>query len=415
MKSKFFYLNIFIFLAALLLIWPMFSHVSSETLLFHRYSLKYFALLAGISVLMLLLAGLILFKGELFQKVFFFNFLILFAGIEIFIRLFSQETPYQKMDYLSPRPYVGFINEPGSVVGKVVINDIGFRGEVPSKIKPADEFRVFLLGGSTAFNGYPPDETISAHLEKIFHKQGYKKIKIYNWAVTSYVSAQELSLLVHYVIDYQPDGVIIFGGGNDIASPYNYDPRPNYPYNFVAVETGLENLNSHGSFLKSARAILLKSKAVQFLFKNIFTNQLLPIGDLRVQEKYMSDNWKELIINNYIGNLKKMSMLSKQYEFKFAVFLQPFVHFKNPLAQNERRLIETGNFNAYLYGQYDKVREQFDKLKDDMIAVDLSYIFENVDSEIFSDYIHITNDGNRLIAQKMFENLSAGAFIKEAD
>ena len=42
--------------------------------------------------------------------------------------------------------------------------------------------------------------------------------------------------LVTTLVDYQPDIVILYDGRNDLGLPMTYESRPNFPYNFQAME-----------------------------------------------------------------------------------------------------------------------------------------------------------------------------------
>jgi hypothetical protein len=63
--------------------------------------------------------------------------------------------------------------------------------------KPADEVRIFVLGGSTVVLGKPVEATIPAVIEAHLREIGLPQARVYNFGVVSFVSGQELALLVH--------------------------------------------------------------------------------------------------------------------------------------------------------------------------------------------------------------------------
>ena len=79
------------------------------------------------------------------------------------------------------------------------------------------------------FNGAPLEKTIPGQIESELRNRGFSGAKVYNFGIVAAVSGQELALLTHLLVDYAPDFVISYGGGNDLHSPYQYDPRPGFP------------------------------------------------------------------------------------------------------------------------------------------------------------------------------------------
>src|ERR1700751_1239623 len=94
-------------------------------------------------------------------------------------------------------------------VGTVRLNAEGFRidREIVNP-KPADEVRIFFLGGSTVIGGRPVETTIPAVVEAHLQANGLPGARAYNFGVLSFVSGQELALLVHRLVDLKPDLVI---------------------------------------------------------------------------------------------------------------------------------------------------------------------------------------------------------------
>lgn len=89
----------------------------------------------------------------------------------------------------------------GSPGSTFALNDLGLRinGTFERAKKPG-EFRVFVLGASTVFNGAPLANSIPGRLEALCHDSGLDSVAVYNCGVVSYVSGQELALLLHTTI-----------------------------------------------------------------------------------------------------------------------------------------------------------------------------------------------------------------------
>jgi len=128
-----------------------------------------------------------------------------------------------------PKPYVMFGGKPNANL----YNQMCYRGDFPVSPKPADEYRVFMLGGSTVLNGSSP---LPALLENKFSQHGLSYVKVYNFGVVASVSNMEIARIVIEISELQPDLIIMYNGGNDIIMPWYYEPRPGYPCNFIAYE-----------------------------------------------------------------------------------------------------------------------------------------------------------------------------------
>lgn len=106
-------------------------------------------------------------------------------------------------------------------------NNLGFRGDHLSLPKPANEFRVFLLGGSAMESIYLDDsQVISSILQKELNKHVSQPavVKVYNGAKSGAFTLDHVALIAHRIIHLQPDMIIVCEGINDLSrSIYNFD------------------------------------------------------------------------------------------------------------------------------------------------------------------------------------------------
>jgi len=106
-------------------------------------------------------------------------------------------------------------------------NNMGFRGGHLAIPKPKNEFRVFIIGGSTTECLYLDDsEAINSTLQKQLseHVPDNITIKVYGAGKSGDASDDHVSMLVHRIVHLEPDMVIVFSGVNDLSrSIYNYD------------------------------------------------------------------------------------------------------------------------------------------------------------------------------------------------
>ncbi len=106
-------------------------------------------------------------------------------------------------------------------------NNFGFRGEDLIMPKPANEFRIFMVGGSTTECLYNDDsKAINRVLQDELNKSpmGNLTVKVYGAGKSGDASDDHVSMIVHRIVSLQPDMIIVFAGINDLTrSIGNYD------------------------------------------------------------------------------------------------------------------------------------------------------------------------------------------------
>lgn len=106
-------------------------------------------------------------------------------------------------------------------------NNMGFRGDDLISPKPVDEFRIFIVGGSTTENLFI-DDAIGFERqiqEKLQAENPGKKVKVYNAGKSGDASPDHLAMLGQRLVHLNPDLIILFPGINDLnrlAAGYDY-------------------------------------------------------------------------------------------------------------------------------------------------------------------------------------------------
>ena len=299
------------------------------------------------------------------------------------------------------------------------LNSLGFRIERPlTKSKPEDELRIFVLGGSTVFTGAPLAKTIPGQIESELLGRGFSGAKVYNFGIVSAVSGQELALLTHLLVDYAPDVVISYGGGNDMHSPYQYDPRPGFPFDFITLQVGTQAL-ARGLDLRSALASqLFRSRVIALIFAPRSAGDLFAHG-CDAQGGWLSHSGmgKRHCRGVSATICNRMCRLGRAFNFRFYAVLQPLIFQKSPLSDTETKLkFGDADFASYMQRQHDRAVAAFRRLQaDDGMEetcrfVDLSQIFANDPRSLFWDFIHVNNDGNATVAAAIATDL-ANSFL----
>lgn len=264
-----------------------------------------------------------------------------------------------------------------------------------------------MLGASAVYNGTPLSNSIPGQLEEILRANGRPDARVYNCGVVSFVSGQELALVVHTLVDYQPDAVIVYDGGNDVHQTWNFDPRPGYPFNFMVYEEAIRRIHGDTGVFSLLYSVLYQSRVLKRLAHDPLRSVLVPVNELRAQVDYGSESWEEEVVDAYSANIEKMCRLATAYDFKLLVCLQPLLHFKTPLAGNEPSLIGKQKFQDYIRRQYARIRERYDALTLAHSAhgrcffADMSTVFEGYGRQCYIDFIHPDDEGNRFIAARL--------------
>src|SRR5262249_45951384 len=113
-------------------------------------------------------------------------------------RPWREPRPYFMFGGPTARRAVDLLPPMGGGAGRAVrLNAEGFRTREIVNPKPAEEIRIFFVGGSTVIGGYQVETTIPGVVEAHLHANGLPQARSYNFGVLSFVSGQELALLVH--------------------------------------------------------------------------------------------------------------------------------------------------------------------------------------------------------------------------
>lgn len=335
------------------------------------------------------------------------------------------------------------------------INEQGFRDrDAVPLAKPANEIRVFLLGGSTAF-GYgniSNSATISAQLEARLQqrlqqqktspqlykpdllpvdpeqKQKYlakpSKIKsgnyrVINAAVPGYASGNELAQVALQILKYKPDLIVILDGYTDLMlnsdQPATTVPQAGYLVekpNIIEkyLEQWSKPLKNNSYLAQVAENYWLTSHETEskadFLLNEQTSNLVkhLPTDETELQQR----------IDRYIEHQKQMLSLSAAAHVPLVMAIQPEITGRNP-----SQLTDTeGEIATDLGRTYIKrVRESYPLFTQASVklaqaypqnikVVDLYKLTDKYPSPSFIDAIHLNEVANEKVAEQMYYAIS---------
>ena len=179
----------------------------------------------------ILLAVLATFLSFAFLEVIVDVYLLRFADEDIFVRYASlnqlQEREISNKPKYSPHRYLGYYPTPNYVKGKNRHNSLGYRGEEIRIPKPAGQFRIVTLGGSTTYTGNVDDykKSYPYLLEKYLRRKGQRNVTVVNAGADAWSSWESLINFELRVLDLDPDMIIVYHGLNDIHSRIVWPPE----------------------------------------------------------------------------------------------------------------------------------------------------------------------------------------------
>jgi lysophospholipase L1-like esterase len=280
-------------------------------------------------------------------------------------------------------------------------------------VKPAGEIRVFVVGGSTVFEG---DPSLPELLEARLHDEGLTGVRCFNYGVISSVSGQELARIVFEIADLDPDLIVLFNGGNDLTSPVQYDPRPGYPFNFLASESN-PLLQRDVSAYPTWTLLAYGSNVARAVAPGFFARRLGRLDETRDEAGYLSREWRERIATGYVGNLVKAQRVSEAFGSDFVAFFQPLVFFKPSLGPGEREITAPlegfGKMARDLRGRTVRELERA-REREGLEVRDLSGVFDSIGEDLFYDFIHVTVQGKEMLARAMAEDVAPRIAGREA-
>ncbi len=167
-----------------------------------------------------------------------FSILVTFIVLEVFARIWLfnftdektfrtyaslqqlQSTDWNQQFKFTYHRYLGNYPTPNYVEGKNRHNSLGYRGEDFPIEKPAGEYRIVCIGGSTTYTSFIEDYRLSypALLEEKLKSDGFNQVRVINAGVGGWRSWESLVNLQFRVLDLNPDLIVIYHAVNDVNS-----------------------------------------------------------------------------------------------------------------------------------------------------------------------------------------------------
>lgn len=280
--------------------------------------------------------------------------------------------------------------EPNQHYTTININSHGFRGPEIEKDKPDDIYRIMVLGGSTAFGiGSTADQnTISGYLQKKFDEAKIPNVEVINTSIGGTISFEEKYYALNYLMDFEPNFFIIYDGANDVR------------YRIIDQESLIDNKEKEEGF-KFGNYPFYRTPFVI----NKLTNPNYYSTDAP-QNEIVSNNIKEKVVDRYIENWKDFCVKQNQNQIKTMIFLQPMVGTSNRTVSSD---VAKFLFKLDAQSELDMLEDiasSLNELKEVCTdAIDIRNSFDGINKPVFYDQLHMSDFGNKIIANVIFENI----------
>lgn len=279
-------------------------------------------------------------------------------------------------------PYTQFRERPTQ--GKWVnIHAAGFRlgsEPLPWPVKrTADDFIVFVFGGSTTFGyGLSDRETIPAQLGRHLSEQAGRAVKVYNFGRGSYYSTQERILFERLLVAGNvPDLAVFIDGLNDF---YYHEDVPEFRKFFAKVMQPERSKDAWTHILGKLPVVRLSNRLAEL--RN-------PAGVIDPANEPPSDDPLTLdtVIARYSDTQKIIRAVASPFAVKTLFVWQPVPHYRYNQEFHPFAASGYGKHTYSLHG-YPRMQSLLSRQPPSPDFLDLSHIQETLQQPLYVDLVH---------------------------
>jgi len=288
-------------------------------------------------------------------------------------------------------------------------NSLGYRGKEFEENNASEKVRIFCAGGSTtACDSCDDKETWPARLGSRLEKGGYP-VEVINAGVQGWFSYQDLLKLKYDIVNHDPDVLILHQGWNE---EFEYSSQnlgenwsPNNERNYVETNIMYSNKNRFLSFRKSlALHLIVKQVRREKYFKPsmsfLNSSRWLILKD----EMYLASWFDQVVEIIRIAQEKNILVYMVDYP---ALIASTDTQFDRKIYIENSRLDRW--FADYQSMSKERIATFLNVVSEQISVLDgESRFLEYKGSErlsLFLDEIHLSSQGNDLLAKALSENL----------
>ena len=261
-------------------------------------------------------------------------------------------------------------------------------------------YQLFAFGGSTMFGtGARDDYTIPSYLARQAEQAGID-LEVTNFGERAFVNWQNVLRLAELCAEGRvPDLVIFYEGANDVASKLRM-PTLARSHLYHEEWRSLTNPEDHWSHYA-------KQWFEQYSVVHMVGRMLGHKGAMRrAHETFLSTEAERVqqladeVVATYGQNTAFVRKLADAYGFKAWFFWQPVIVTK------AQRTLEERSYPDRFQGLFDEVYLAATvQMQSEDFAIDLSRALDDQEATIYIDFAHVSEEGNRIIADLIFEQM----------
>lgn len=346
-------------------------------------------------------------------------------------------------------PPTQYALRPGATFSGLKIGKHGFilNGDAeptPFPEKPPGLTRIVVLGGSSAAGAKATanDKTIPARLEALLNSGGQGRFQVLNLGMGGNYSYGEVMKLISEAVYLRPDVVIMFDGFNDahysnfehlrvnLEAPlinwadfsYHYfdamtvargklrPPPPIMTYAYLLVQSVLGRGTTET--LQEQRAAIYDALPVRSLSDWVAETDPLYLSVMRANMDFAAA-WAARNNVLFFGYLQPHPWEYKDISCEQDAgtrLIIPKMGSSMDLARYAEIMQAAFQGYARVYGDLDTAYND----KPGVRFIDMRRLFEDVNECIYMDAIHYNDDGNAIIAQRMYADLKAAGVVSSS-
>jgi hypothetical protein len=307
----------------------------------------------------------------------------------------------------------------------VNVDKRGVRQTTNPKLQSGEKtLKVFVFGGSTLWGRNARDDyTIPSLLSKHLNQKLDTKVQVTNFGEIGFVNTQEIiQLLLELQRKNIPEVVVFYDGVNDVFSAYQNgvagipQNEDNRRYEFNTLKPMLNDPKSKDKIYKSAISLFVRHSAIFRIIKKIASAitsheplSRSPAWKRRARARSFENQLIDEVLLVYQANMKIIEALAKSYGFKSRFYWQPQLFSKRKVTPYELKHLEGAeheypSLREFFQKAYSRVR-QSDFFTRKRNFHDISLIFDECRTSLYSDLFHQGENANRVIAKRIAQDI----------
>ena len=265
----------------------------------------------------------------------------------------------------------------------------GFRGPEFEIEKEPGTYRIFIVGGSVVmgFGASSDEATIAGFLQKSYDESDLNgKIEVINAGVSGAVVFEETDMIKEYLLQFEPDLIIGYDGGND-ARNRSFDELPYF-----------KNNQLFGIFKMSDLTIYRTPFVLNDFLNDFLSRSYHQTADDNSEINVMvAENWK----NRWLD----ICELGNENGFGTIVTIQPtLVTSSKHLSNDESKYVKGTSWENTTKNILETMGDFLPEMnKSCTQTADLTNVFDSYSEPLYFDDIHVTDKGNKIVAESLFE------------